>query len=56
MYKIRNNITFVNICLWESYTMIPRLNDTFLLSSNRWMVRSTRLGDSKHPYMLDFLV
>ena len=42
MFKVHNNITPINICLWESYTMIRRLNDTSLLRSNRYMVRSTR--------------
>ena len=38
MYKIHNNITFVNFGLWASYTMIPRLNDTSLLSATgRWL-------------------
>ena len=56
MYKIDNNIIFVYICLWASYRMIPRLNDTSSLRSSTYMVRSTMLGNSKHPCMLDYLV
>ena len=39
---------------WESCVMIPRLNDTsYEVQVDRWL-RSTRLGNSKHPCMLDF--
>ena len=56
MYKIHSIITLVNICLWASSTMIPRLNDTSSLRSSRYMVRYTRLGNSKHHCKLDSLV
>ena len=37
MYKMHNNITFVNICLWESCVMIPILmTPSSLRSSSGW--------------------
>ena len=38
MYKIYNNILFVNICLWVSCVMIPKLMTLYSLwLSGRWL-------------------
>ena len=54
MYKIHSVKILVNICLPASCIIIPRLTTLIYEGQvDRWL-RSTRLGNSKHPCMLEF--